>query len=264
MADWTDGPEYAPAERPAAFAAPVAVPLDDAPPVRHLSSGAPFEPPSGFAQPRDPVPPLAALVPAPADQRDPRQAFQVTAAIMTAGSAWGSAHSAAAVSAPTWQPPGGAAWTADQPYASSYAPQSRPDGFPAPGTPQWFGPGGEWAPPAPRPAPTLQNAAKGASYGLLICLGIGGLIPMLAPFLLVLGWALASQVAYRRRAVQQAFIAAFLASLASAAIPIVSGGALDAVMETISLVALLCCWVLVFATLFLQYAALSAGETADR
>nr|NLI50010.1 DUF2242 domain-containing protein [Propionibacterium sp.] len=32
MADWTDGPEYAPRERPDAFTAPAAEPLAPAPP----------------------------------------------------------------------------------------------------------------------------------------------------------------------------------------------------------------------------------------
>jgi hypothetical protein len=50
-----------------------------------------------FADPSQPVPPLAALVPAPPESRDPQQPFDVASSVMTAdSSAWASAH---------WAPP---------------------------------------------------------------------------------------------------------------------------------------------------------------
>lgn len=263
MASWTDGPEYAPAERPAAFAAPTAPPLDEAPPLVDLSAGAPLVPPATFEEPRDRVPPLATLVASPGQQRDPTQPFVVESAVMTTGSAWGSAHSAAAIAAPTWQPPAGGAWTADQPYASTYLPPTGPGSFPAPGTPQWFGPGPEWAPPAPAVPATLANAARAATYGLLITLAVGGVISLLAPFLLGIGLALSSQVSYRRRQIRTAFWIVIGVALASGTIPIVGGSGLDGAYETISLVALLGCWVMLVMVLFWQYAALSAGERPE-
>ncbi len=263
MASWTDGPEYAPVERPAAFAAPDAPPLTGAPPLTDLSAGAPVLPPAAFEEPRDPVPALAALVPSHGPSRDPQQPFLVESALVTAGSAWGSAHSAAAVAAPNWQPPLGPARTADQPYASTYAPPGAARGFPGPGTPQWFGPGAEWAPPPPPVPATLPNALRAATYGLLIVLGIGGVIALLSPFLLAIGLALGSQVHYRRRQVRQAGWIALGVAAASGVVPIAAGRGADGVWETIGLVSLLGCWVMLVTVLFLQYSALSAGERRE-
>jgi hypothetical protein len=260
VASWTDGPEYAPVERPAAFAAPVAEPLTGAPPRPDLSAGAPIQPPDLFQEPHDHVVPLAALVPALGPGRDPQQPFQVESAVMTASSAWGSAHSAAAVAAPNWHPPVGSGWTADQPYASSYAPPTQPGRFPAPGTPQWFGPGAEWAPPPPPIPATLPNALRATTTGVLIVLAIGGLISLLSPFLLVTAAALATQVHYRRQQVRTAFLVAMGVAVASAALPIAGGRGIDGAIETIGLVSLLGCWVMLVTVLLLQYTGLSAGD----
>ena len=263
MASWTDGPEYAPVERPAAFAAPVALPLDDAPPRQDLSAGAPVAPPTAFEQPRDPVPALAALAPSDGPHRDPQSPFQVQSAIVTAGSAWGAAHSAPAVAAPNRQASSGPVWTADQPYTSAYSPPAQATGFPAPGTPQWFGPGADWAPPAPRVPATLANAVQASTYGLLIVLAVGGLVTLLSPFLLGVGLELSSQVGYRRSQVRLAFIVALGVSLASGAVPIATGQGIDAVMGMVGVVSLLACWVMIAVVTFLQYTALAAGERPD-
>jgi hypothetical protein len=78
MATWEDGPEYAPLERPEEFTSPAVEPLDLAPPPP-VPAALPAQRPV-FTDPSDPVAPLAALVPAPADDRDPQQPFAVRAA----------------------------------------------------------------------------------------------------------------------------------------------------------------------------------------
>ena len=102
MATWEDGPEYAPLERPDAFADPsVATVGLEAPPPAPVPPPAPTERPA-FADPGQPVPPLAALVPAPPAQRDPNVPFDVAASLMTAEtSAWASSHFPTAPAGPT-------------------------------------------------------------------------------------------------------------------------------------------------------------------
>ena len=91
MATWEDGPEYAPLERPDAFDEPTVADLET-PPDRPVPPAAPADRPV-FDDPASPVPPLAALVPAPPEQRDPSEPFDVVASAMTAEtSAWASAH----------------------------------------------------------------------------------------------------------------------------------------------------------------------------
>lgn len=111
MADWTDGPEYAPAQRPDVFAAPDAPALEGAPDVTPAPIAAPAEPPASFAL--DPgVVDLASLAPASGVTRDPYVAFEASALPRAAsdvardprqplrstgghpGSAWGAAHTA--------------------------------------------------------------------------------------------------------------------------------------------------------------------------
>ena len=134
---------------------------------------------------------------------------------------------------------------------------------PGAGTPQWFGPGADWAPPAPRVPATLANAVQASTYGLLIVLAVGGLVTLLSPFLLAVGLALSSQVRYRRSQVRLAFIVALGVSLASGAVPIATGQGIDAVMGMVGVVSLLACWVMIAVVTFLQYTALAAGERPD-
>jgi len=99
MATWEDGPEYAPVERPNEFSIPDAAPLSVAPPYLQPAADAPSRRPS-FADPGQPVAPLAALVPAQEEPRDPGLPFEIVSSAATASeSAWGAAH---------WSPPSGA------------------------------------------------------------------------------------------------------------------------------------------------------------
>lgn len=110
VATWEDGPEYAPHEPPAHFAAPETAPLSTADPRPNLSAGAPTRPPRDFAAPS--AAPLAQIGTGPGSHaRNPAQPFAVAAATMTDGtSAWGAAHSMrnAEPAAEQWAPPQGA------------------------------------------------------------------------------------------------------------------------------------------------------------
>ncbi|MGJ6980753.1 hypothetical protein ACSDQ9_09535 [Aestuariimicrobium soli] len=103
MADWRDGAEYAPAERPDGFATPRTSPLSVATPDPHPAEGLPPMAPDGFQPSPTPTPPLAALVPSTAPTRDPHQAFDSGMTIVE-GSAWGSAHNGPGGATPVRDP----------------------------------------------------------------------------------------------------------------------------------------------------------------
>jgi hypothetical protein len=219
MATWEDGPEYAPLERPEEFTSPAVEPLDVAPPPP-VPAALPAQRPL-FAGPSVPVAPLAALVPAPGDDRDPQQPFAVVSSNLTSGSAWGSAHQPAPLApalptapafgpaarlagAPVAQPwpaaapaPAPAPWptvpqlTVPQPSAPQAPAPLYP--FPAPGTPQWFGPG-TYGEPVERDAVGPRQVLDAATPGLLLVLAIGAVVFVLSPLMLVIAFALSSRV----------------------------------------------------------------------
>lgn len=217
MADWQDGAEYAPAERPDGFATPRTAALSAAPPVPHPAEGLPLQAPDAFQPSPLPTPPLSALVPSSGPSRDPRQAFD-SGMTITEGSAWGSAHSG----------PGGAVQVRDpkQPiitsssfgsvtgghgaggHGSGAAPVPVSQFAPPTGAPVNWGPPGSspvqqgpsplaWnQPPAGAawsghgPAPQVQNDAfmakvKALGYALVICLVAGLFISPLSFVLLI-------------------------------------------------------------------------------
>lgn len=238
MATWEDGPEYAPLERPAEFSSPAADPLDEGPAPVPAAPQPPVDRPA-FTGPAAPVAPLAALVPVPADLRDPQLPFAVVSSNLTSGSAWGSAHQAppaappfpaapfpaapalptapAFPSAPGFPPPQGQSYPPVQGYppAAAWPPPPAvpapwpggapppPSPFPAPGTPQWFGPGAYAEQPVPgRVGP--RQVWDAATPGLLIVLGVGAIISVLSPLLLVVAFVLAGRVHVARAAVRRA------------------------------------------------------------
>ena len=215
MATWEDGPEYAPRERPSSFAEPPVAPLDQPPAVAQPAAGAPAERPQ-FGQPAAPVAPLADLVPAPADVRDPQRPFDVAASALTSDSAWGSLHwsaphpvgagpvvpvavgqAPAPMTAPqpgSWSSP--PSWPApDQPMNVQQQPgPGVPGGYPAPGTPGWFAPPPGYGDQPSRGRVDAKRVVEAATPGLCICLAIGGLIYVLAPIMLLVALALSSRV----------------------------------------------------------------------
>jgi hypothetical protein len=241
VATWEDGPEYAPVERPADFSPPAAgPPLDLAPSTHHTAARAPVKRPA-FERPDVSVVPLAELVPAVADQRDPVVPFEVVSSTVTSmDSAWGAAHwsppngaslpeTAAQTTTPfvptavivgqpplgaptvgTWGPPTGAPWPVPTaPVPPPAGPVQTASGFPPPGTPQWFGPGPgapqQQRPPAP---PDARAVVDAATPGLLICLAIGGFIYIFAPIMLVVAFFLSQRVLVAAEQIRRAFLTA--------------------------------------------------------
>lgn len=218
MAHWTDGPEYAPTERPDVFVEPEATPLaaPDSPPPAPTGVPVRASAPTGFTTPDAPA--LDALVPAEAPGRDPLEAFDVVSTPMT--SAWDHAH---APQAAGQLPPAPPAWAPDQPFptgavqAPSHIPdpapawppaQVNPDGFPQPGPPPWQQP---TPPPAFEPV-TFGGMLRHATPAVLISLALGALIFPFALALLVLASVLATRIRYRRRVIGRVFSGAIMGS----------------------------------------------------
>ena len=233
MADWTDGPEYAPHERPGAFVAPMAAPLSqaEAPHTAALTAVAPATPAPTYVAPS--APDLARLIPPPPDTRDPRTAFDVAASplggvenpaeptrrpeepfpsavspVAATGSSW-----PPPAPSPSWPPP--EAWPpgpVSAPASPAALPEQRGPYAPLPSV---NGPG--VAPGQPGGAPwqaqqrqysqvTLQQMLKAATPGVMIALALGALItPLSAPLFLV-AWALSTRIRYRRATIQRTFL----------------------------------------------------------
>jgi hypothetical protein len=259
VATWEDGPEYAPVEWPTGFVAPDTAPLSVAAPTSDPSAGAPAEAPAGFDQPHDPVPALADLVPTTAPTRDPSEPFQVESAVITAGSAWGSAHSTQAVAAPETAP----IWTPDQAVASSYPPPQPAQGFPAPGTPGWFGPPTAYEPSTVHVPLTVGTVAEGLSWGIIITLILGGLIAYLSPVLLVISFLLAGQVRYRRRLVRIGIIVAMAIVAVAGAGGMVGYSDAGLAWESMGAASLWSCWLLIAFGLALSAYAIRRGERPE-
>ncbi|HET7724898.1 MAG TPA: hypothetical protein VFK68_09685 [Propionibacteriaceae bacterium] len=259
MATWEDGPEYAPVEWPSAFVAPSAPPLSDAEPYVS-SAGASLVPPQRYVEPTEHVPALADLVPAPSVVRDPTEPFQVTSAVMTAGSAWGSAHSTQAVAAPAPLP----AWTPDQAVASAYPPPPATQGFPAPGTPEWFGP--QTVPyEAGRVHVPLSfgTVAEGMSWGLIITLLLGGILSYLSPVLLLIAFFLSGQVRYRRRAMKIALVVAMVIVVIAGAGAMAGTSDSTLAWESMDTASVWCSWLLLVVGASLSAFAIRRGETPE-
>lgn len=243
MADWTDGPEYAPHDRPRAFVEPQAAPLSQAAarpgPAPETAAPAPRDysaPPS--------APALTALVPPVPQQRDPREAFDVAGSPLTRWTTGPGQPTEVAAErraedpfvtstalvdgvappAPSWPtPPRGEAWAPPQridawPPAPPSVPPSQPSGSPAAPTatgpyapvplPSQFPSPGQtpWQSPPPNFRTTgVGEIARAVTPGVLICLVVGLLVQPLAAALLLVAWSLSTRIRYRRRIVLGTF-----------------------------------------------------------
>lgn len=256
VATWRDGPEYAPVERPVAFATPDAPPLPEPPP-RVL----PAEPPSAL-RPLDyqaaDLPPLSTYIPADPDARDPRASFDVSSSPMT--SAWDAAHSGGATAGSTWTP-------------------ETPIVLPGTAVMQLPQPAGAWAPPSaqlqPFPTDVVPTTAPGkvgakqiidaSTPALLVTFLLGGVVPWLSLPLFGLGWWLSTKVRYRR-----AMVAAITGWLGAgvgvaAALTYFDGGTygLQQWWNQIWPWACAACWLAFIAIPLIQAMALRAGERPE-
>ncbi|WP_394276759.1 hypothetical protein [Luteococcus sp.] len=87
MADWTDGAQYAPVERPEAFVTPRTDSLEGRSRPPHPADGRPAQQPDAFEAPQTVA--LAELAPSQGPRRDPAEAFTTSS---SGAGAWGSAH----------------------------------------------------------------------------------------------------------------------------------------------------------------------------
>lgn len=212
MAGWQDGPEFAPRDRPSAFAAPRAQALPAPEPTSSPAEGAPVERPTDFSQPAQPAPALESLVPAVRKTRDPNEPFGVATMTLTRdSSAWGAAHSSVQEASgnargagfdparplgPVNQPaPAGAPSAAFAPPApagtpssafappsptATRAPQSSLGGQPGP-------PVAQGTTPAPPEALSVGAVWRGLTPGVTLGLAFG----IILPFISVVAYAIA-------------------------------------------------------------------------
>lgn len=240
MATWTDGPEYAPAERPDGFVAPQGErPTESTTP--EVIAARPPAPADAVPETRprpafvatEPEVSLDSVAPPRPPQRDPRQAFDVAASSMTAtapaplpswsaptgqpvassqpvaGSAWGAVH------APTTPRPADS-WAPDQPIPAAPEPptaqhapppqswppaQVNPGGFPPSGPPAWQ------RPPAPGGFGVVSwnQLLAAITPGVVICLAVGTVVQPLSFPLLVVAGILAARIEYRRDLIRRMF-----------------------------------------------------------
>lgn len=201
MADWRDGAEYAPTERPFGFATPRVAPLSAPAEPPSPAVGQPPVAPNDFTAPN--AAPLATLAPRIEQARDPNRAFDTDSSTFTGQTAWGTvAH-------------GSGGWTPSQPFAltsstgANLAEQSAPrpgssfapptggpvvpaTGYPAPvGVPSSQLPPGAWAPPAPSQQPASSPMLD---WLVFLCLLAGFLVRPISIVLIVAAWLIARQL----------------------------------------------------------------------
>lgn len=195
MATWTDGPEYAPHERPAVFQAPAVEPLaTPLPAERHVLGAAAA--PEAMTAPT--APPLEALSPRPGrPARDPRAMFEIAHAGLTGTWAFGSLQHDP-------RDPilvqGRDAFTA--PAAPAAAAAGAPASWPTPHSPGWFVPQ-----QLPNPDQlTIKDWAHAMSPGLVFSLAIGCLPIVTAPVFYLLAAFFGLNARYRRRSITVTFV----------------------------------------------------------
>jgi hypothetical protein len=247
MATWEDGPEYAPYERPDEFQVPPVEPLLFAPPAPALPAAPPERP--VFAEPQAPLAALATLVPTVEDERDPQVPFAVVTDSLTTDSGWGAVR---------WSAP-------STPVAASpWPPPPDPGQFPAPGTPQWFGPGPYAPPPAPQVV-SFSQVLTATTPGLIICLVIGGFLGLLAPLMLVISALLANRVKAGESNVRRAFGIAVTCLIAAAVYTGSGAYSFSEWWAGLGLIALVFCWLMVVVVLVIVHRALKdPGSAAPR
>ena len=243
MATWTDGPEYAPTQRPEVFVEPDLTGVPDLSAARSLDAAA-APPTPDPAQPHgsrpdfdapDAAPLDGVAAPAPRD-RDPHEAFQVASTPMSSWSsrslpppegppvplappegtpsAWGHAHAPTGTGRADGPVPG---WGPEQPFP----PGGPPAPHHVPGPPQAWPPAQVNPDGFPQPGPppwqqpveppltfepvSVQSIARNTTPGVLICLAVGALVHPLSLAMLVVASVLAVRVRYRRRLVGRLF-----------------------------------------------------------
>jgi hypothetical protein len=256
MADWTDGPEYAPGERPAAFVAPVAEKLSNPAPVQLLEPGVPGEEP-GFAPPSTPTPALEALVPAVEPGRNPNAPFESLTTSLTTLAVTTTQRSPQEPFQTTAGP-----ITGYLPMEPTVAASAQLNPAPFPTAPLWVGPTPHQAPPVPD-SPSLGQVLQATTAWVLIPLVIGMFALPIAPVALLVAWIASAQVKYRRVAVRRGFLIIEMLVAGIWMISVLGDSSLD-LWGTFALLSLIACWILVAVTLTTVWSAIHRQEPPER
>jgi hypothetical protein len=258
MASWTDGPEYAPSARPAAFVAPLAQALASEPPPLVID-GPPSEEPS-FVPPQEPAPDLRELVPSAAPGRNPNLPFES----MTTPIA------AAPVTAAERRPD--QPFNAPGPPLTGYLPvqpvvqpntQVNPAPFPAPGTPGWFAPPpGQPVIPAPSSV-DLPQIWRATTSWVMVPLLLAMFIVPIAPVALIVAWLSTVQIRYRRVAIRRAYLIALILIGGISFVSVLADQSIS-LWDPLTVTSCIAAWVLVFVTPGIVGAALRSNEPPDR
>lgn len=258
MATWTDGPEYAPSQRPTAFVAPTAEALASPPEPRLIEPELPTIEPS-FSPPTQPTPDLRELVPSAAPGRNPNLPFESMTTPIAAGP---TAPAQRAPEEPFNAPgPSLTGYQAVEPVVEPSA-QLNPLPFSTPGSPQWA---------APSPDQLVRNP-NGVSFAqiwqattgwVLIPLIIGMFIVPIAPVALLVAGLSTTQIKYRRVAVRRAYVIALILISGISFVSVLNDQTLS-IWDPLSFTSLISCWLLALITPGIVGAALRNGEPPDR
>lgn len=297
MADWTDGPEYAPRARPEVFVAPQTKPLgdqslsDEEPPAAAAAAAVTATlAPTSYAEPPTAVA-LEQVAPPQGPERNPREPFSVVS--MSVGSAQPDPAQPVLTQAPVASPAPGSwagihAATPAPPAASgpeprplpgpaTPAPPGTPHGWPAPAGPQGYpaSPQGHPnTPPGSAPVPPrgagqgvpVPEIVRAVTPGVLICLAVGGLVTALSLPLLWVGQMLALRIPYHRAVVNRTFViaAAVAVTMGLVSALLATGGFDFAAWLNHALGwGQAACWIVLVVVIALEWSALRRGEQPD-
>lgn len=253
MATWQDGPEYAPLTRPDQFEAPEIEPLDVAVSRSLLQTDPLPEVRPEIQAPQQPAAPLDTLTADRGqDRRDPTEAFQVVASLVTnKGSAWSAAHSSVLESPvdPQWAPPGA---TGTQPVQLSSQPPA-PAGVPSPRPAQF-------APIRGPQAVSFGGFLANLTPAVAITLLLGGFISALAPLLFGAAFVLASRVRLARTTILRVFTGGASLIGLVAFISVLTGPTLGGWWSAVGLTSLIVNWLILLASAWLVLQAMQNGE----
>jgi hypothetical protein len=258
MASWTDGPEYAPAERPAAFVAPMAEDIAAAPPAAPPPQELPSAEPS-FIAPQEPAPDLRELVPSAAPGRNPNLAFESMSTPITATESTIERRPEEPFNAPG--PPLNG-YLPVQPVVQANT-QVNPTPFPAPGTSQWFAPPpGQPVVPAPSSIDVGQ-IWRATTAWVMVPLLIAMFVLPVSPVALLVAWLSTVQIKFRRAAIRRAYLIAVILIGGISLVGVLGDPSL-ALWDLLSASSTIAAWVLVFVTPGIVGMALRNHEPPDR
>jgi hypothetical protein len=272
MASWEDGPEFAPAERPAAFTAPRVAELPVPSPEISPAAGAPAERPADFAQPTSPAPALASLVAPPPARRDASQPFEVASMTLTSeSSAWGAAHSSVlqpqgSAMAAGFDPTRPIVPTGGTPLASFPPPAGdamSPASFAPPGAPAPFATPGQA--PGQRPPGAPGQTGFAATFaaltpGVVIGLAIGCFLPVVSLMTYLIAFAFSFRVRVAQPAIRYTFVVGVSLVGAIALISLLTADDFGGWWMTIGWWALFASWITLLLTAILAHRSVAEGN----